>query len=752
MVRLLEWLHRTWLRPETRLHRFFASHKRCVRITAFCTALALYPAFCLLSWLRLALRKCLGLKPAVLFAPTPIINIVDQSRLLRELGYDSRTLVYTVYYITDKFDHNLTPLVQNPALGTWLPNLLFLWSLLRFDLFHFYYDGGLWYGMGIVGPARWLELPLLRLAGKRIIASAYGADVRVRALSEMWQPYNICRECPEPGKHCVCDAGLGARRTKHFRDWSNALLAMGDMHDYVFGSRLDFLYWPINVREVPYVGAKPHDGPVRIVHSPNHRYFKGTKYFEAAVASLRAKGHNVELDIVERVSNEEAKRRYAQADIVAAQCVIGWVGYTEIEAMAAGKPVLTWLRSPAYLAHTSDCPLVSANPAEVEAALERLVCDGALREELGRRSRDYVERHWSFEALKPQYEALHRDVWRHNGLGRALLNVASDFLHGESRYRVGRPLTGGKLGEWPVHSDPLLNLARIESGCYGQPPFDEQGIPRVFHNGQYVEHPGVVALYALNHFHALLMLERVAGAERSGAPAAPGWGTAALSPDSHPDSRPSHLEGFRTAANWLKEHLCVDHHGVGRWLYPFAVSGRQLHVPWCSCFSQGLGISVLLRASQLFPDQDFQRELAAAADLFRVPVSESGVLWEGDGLVFLEEYPEEPPSHVLNGMIAGMFGLNEYHRVTGEAWARELFDRCVKTLKSVLPRYDAPDGVKYDLASPSLISSDYYCYVVQQLLALYAMTGDPFFRRWAKRWRRKSRRLWLRSALRFLRK
>jgi hypothetical protein len=196
----------------------------------------------------------------------------------------------------------------------------------------------------------------------------------------------------------------------------------------------------------------------------------------------------------------------------------------------------------------------------------------------------------------------------------------------------------------------------------------------------------------------------------------------------------------------------VDHHGVGRWLYPFAVSGRQLHVPWCSCFSQGLGISVLLRASQLFPDQDFQRELAAAADLFRVPVSESGVLWEGDGLVFLEEYPEEPPSHVLNGMIAGMFGLNEYHRVTGEAWARELFDRCVKTLKSVLPRYDAPDGVKYDLASPSLISSDYYCYVVQQLLALYAMTGDPFFRRWAKRWRRKSRRLWLRSALRFLRK
>ena len=431
------------------MHRFFARHALAIRIGIFGLTLALVPWFCLLSWLRLALRKCLGLKPAILFAPTPIINIVEQSRLLQELGYESRTLVYDVYFVTDKFDYNLAPLIRNPAMGKWLPNVLFLWALLRFDLFHFYYDGGLWSAGRIVPPAQWIELPLLRLAGKRIIAAAYGADVRVRALNEMWQPYNLCRECPEPGKYCVCDFAAGARRTRHYRQWCNTLLAMGDMHDYVFQSRCDFLYWPIDVRAVPSVGAEPHEGPVRIVHSPNHRHFKGTKYIEAAVTALRGKGYDIELDIVERVPNDEAQRRYARADIVAAQCVIGWVGYTEIEAMAAGKPVLTWLRSPAYLAHTSDCPLVSADPAHVEAALERLVRDGPLRAELGRRGRAYVERHWSFEALKPHYEALHDAVWRRNGLWHTLVNVASDWVHSADLFRGARRCLLGKNRQRP---------------------------------------------------------------------------------------------------------------------------------------------------------------------------------------------------------------------------------------------------------------------------------------------------------------
>ena len=62
----------------------------------------------------------------------------------------------------------------------------------------------------------------------------------------------------------------------------------------------------------------------------------------------------------------------------------------------------------------------SASPDTLEAALAALVSDPALRQELGRRGREYVEREWSYEALAPRYDALHQEVWKHNRLGRTL--------------------------------------------------------------------------------------------------------------------------------------------------------------------------------------------------------------------------------------------------------------------------------------------------------------------------------------------
>jgi hypothetical protein len=325
--------------------------------------------------------------------------------------------------------------MANPAVYYWLPNLLHLWSLLRFDVFHVFFDGGLWSGLNAVPQARWLELPLLRLAGKRVIASAYGGDVRVRSLNRRWQPHNICEECPAPGVYCICtDDAL--KRAKYHGDWCNAMLAMGDMHEFVPGSRKDFKYWPIDVEQVSYLGAArgASGDPVRIAHAPNHRYFKGTRYLEAAVESLRARGHELEVDFIEGVSNAEAKRRYGAADVVFAQCLAGWIGYTELEAMAAGKPVVSYIRDERYLEKMGDCPVVSATPATLERKLEELVADPARREELGRLGREYVEREWSYDALLPAYDKLHREVWTHNRLSTAMRRKWSELRRSEAGF------------------------------------------------------------------------------------------------------------------------------------------------------------------------------------------------------------------------------------------------------------------------------------------------------------------------------
>ncbi|MCW0190486.1 MAG: D-glucuronyl C5-epimerase family protein [Rhodococcus sp.] len=722
MIRFLMWLNAGPLAPGTRHYHAMLRNAGRKRRYFFFATLSLLPLFVFCSWCRIGWLKLSGRKPTLVWGPTPIINIVDQSALMRSLGYDSRTVVYAVYHITNRFDYDLSPLVRNQAIAWWLPNIVFLWSLLKFDVFHYFYDGGLWSGMKIVPEARWIELPLLRMAGKRIVAMAYGSDVRVQHLNRMWHKRNACQECPEPGRHCICDLGPAQTNTKYYREWVNELIAMGDMANYVFSSNRRFFHWPIDTQSVSYVGASRHDGQVVVAHSPNHRYFKGTKYFEQAVANLRAKGYDITLDIIEGVPNTEAKRRYAAADIIAAQCVYGWIGFTEIEGLAAGKPVLTYIRDWDYLSHMPGCPLISAEPTDVEAALERLCQDPDERARIGADSRRWVEQYCSFEARAASYRELHQRIWQHNPLVSTLANKVKDFLRGDSGYRPASDFTGERLGEWSIWSNPFLNLQRIREGCYGQPPLDSDGMIRMYYDGNYVEHPGVVALFALNHFHAHL-----------------------LEPE---DTR--HRENFMNAARWLQQKLRLDEDGIARWYYPFDCPSRPtLRAPWYSCFSQSLGLSILMRGHQMEPAEGFDRLLEPAARLFWTDMKDGGVRHVDDGLVFLEEYPEEPASHVLNGFITGLFGLHEYYRFSGDSRAMEVFTHGIETLKTAVGRYEAPDGLRYDLTNDFVVNNDYYYFIVQQFHALHRITGERFFRRYAHKLQKRMYKRRFAAALRF---
>jgi hypothetical protein len=433
---------------------------------------------------------------------------------------------------------------------------------------------------------------------------------------------------------------------------------------------------------MPFVGAEPQPGPVRVVHSPNHRYFKGTRFVEQAVTTLREQGYDVELELVEGLSNEEARQRYAAADIVFAQCLAGSLGFTELEGMAAGKPVLGYIRDPHYYAHTDELPLVSASPETLESELARLVADGELRAELGRRGRRYVEREWSYDALAPAYEALHDGVWEHNDLRSTLRRKFGELARGESRHRVGRPLTGSDLREWPVWSDPATSMRRIARGAYGQPPFDESGIPRVALRGRYGEHPGVVARYALHAFH-LALLEPGAG---------------------------EHERHFLDGARWLRDRLEMSHDGVGRWLHRFPAEADG----WVTPASQGLGLSVLLRAEQRRPGEGFGTAADAAARLFGVEAVDGGLLTAG------------PPSELI-GAATGLLALHEHARATGEEWTAELFERAVGVLARAAP------GVPHDPAEAPAATPDAAYFVVQQLLALHRISGRPELQAEARR-------------------
>jgi glycosyltransferase involved in cell wall biosynthesis len=128
-----------------------------------------------------------------------------------------------------------------------------------------------------------------------------------------------------------------------------------------------------------------------VVHAPSSRSKKGTEHVIAACAQL-----DVELELVEGLDHREAFERYRDADIVVDQLNAGWYGVFAIEAMALGKPVVTFLHEEAVRrteeAFGVEVPIVSATAETLVDALRPLVDAPGERRTIGAASRAYVER------------------------------------------------------------------------------------------------------------------------------------------------------------------------------------------------------------------------------------------------------------------------------------------------------------------------------------------------------------------------
>jgi glycosyltransferase involved in cell wall biosynthesis len=360
-----------------------------------------------LGRLRTARRRRRGERPVIVRGPLPIVSIHYSARADRLRGHRSETLVYGTYRISARglFDHDLGRWRRVPLLGQLVPYAAFLWALTRFDLFVFFFDGGL---LGET-PAWRLEPKLLRLAGKRIVVHPYGGDARLAS-----------RTRAIPGWHAYSDVAPG-EEDRDERAVAERLEAFGRGADAVLGSadlvedlpRVDGIFaFPIDTDEWRPV-APPDDDVVRIVHAPNHPHYKGTRYLTAAVEQLQAEGADVELVLVQGVPGDEARRRYEQADIAVDQLLIGAYAQFAIECMALGRPVVCYL-NPRFAAHHqewADAPIVSATPDTVLDELRRLVADARLRTELGARGPEYVRRNHSLEAVGAQLDSVYRRVW-----------------------------------------------------------------------------------------------------------------------------------------------------------------------------------------------------------------------------------------------------------------------------------------------------------------------------------------------------
>jgi glycosyltransferase involved in cell wall biosynthesis len=369
-------------------------------------------------------RRESGAPPRLIYGPVPILSFKYMSRAMRSVGYEATTVADELYVIHKREDFDV--IADRRALPSPGPGLLgklarwlgydyglFAWAVERHDVFHCFFDGGFLRRT----PLRFLEVQLLHLAGKRVIVMPYGSDTAVpsRVRSLAWRD-GLMRNYP----------ALSRTESRTLR-WIDYYSRRADfivacvVHAETL-PRWDLLtthYYPIDTEAWAPAEVSDADGrgaPVVVVHAPNHRGMKGTEFLVDACEQLRREGLEVELRLLERVSNQEVKAAMESADIVAEEFLLGYA-LTAMEGMSLGRPVLSNLSEEGYYevhrwaTGLDDCPIVSTRPHEIADNLRGLIVDPALRRRLGQAGRDYVVRYHSYAAMAHLWDAIYRRVW-----------------------------------------------------------------------------------------------------------------------------------------------------------------------------------------------------------------------------------------------------------------------------------------------------------------------------------------------------
>jgi glycosyltransferase involved in cell wall biosynthesis len=361
----------------------------------------------------LTARRIARGEPASLWGITPILTLPLKARCDRLLGFRSNSLVYTTYVITSAFDINLSLLARvvhrlAPRYVLVLHRLVLAWALVRYDIFHFFADRGIMPAAGRFGIDSW-EMDVIRRAGKYLYVYCYGADVRTRGKTMALGRWNFCSDCPEPGKYCICDDATGEAVMNAIANRATALVSLGDMLTYTPGGE-HLAYWPIDIDMVQNVVGIVGSGPLRVAHAPNHTHFKGTRYLRQAVAHLRARGFGIELITISGVSNTAVLQIFSEVDLVADQFIGGAYGYTALEAMACGKPVLTYVRDASLVEAAEECPFLITQPETIEAVLEWCLTHRECLPAIGAQGRMYVERWHSLPAVAGRFARLYLET------------------------------------------------------------------------------------------------------------------------------------------------------------------------------------------------------------------------------------------------------------------------------------------------------------------------------------------------------
>jgi hypothetical protein len=192
-----------------------------------------------------------------------------------------------------------------------------------------------------------------------------------------------------------------------------SLVSTPDLLEAVPGA----IHLPVTIDVERWAGLRRQAGeagagaPFVILHAPSDPEIKGTAHVDSAVRELGRRRPAIEYLKVQGVPAEEAGRRFTAATVAVDQLHMGWHGLFAVEAMALGKPVLTYIR-PELRGYKQDLPVVPTRSDTLARDLERLHDDPGERRRLAAAGIEYAAREHGLRRVAADLKRLYESQVR----------------------------------------------------------------------------------------------------------------------------------------------------------------------------------------------------------------------------------------------------------------------------------------------------------------------------------------------------
>jgi hypothetical protein len=253
-----------------------------------------------------------------------------------------------------------------------------------------------------------LDIPLLRLLGKRVVVFFCGDDVRYKPIQmELDRRRGAQPWWPEGDSEALA-SWMEYGRTFFEAFWSVKLIEKSGCKIVATPDATTFQGRTYSGFMLPQDMLVPEPRPAAevplIVHAPSLPSLKGSRQVEEAIERLREEGHEFRFELVQGVPVGELMDILRGADIVIDQPGV-WVSRLAIAGMAAGAAVVGG-NQPDFWHLPDESPVLQfeRDSEQLAGVLRPLVEDRAGREQLMRDCWEYARRMYSYEAFVEFFE------------------------------------------------------------------------------------------------------------------------------------------------------------------------------------------------------------------------------------------------------------------------------------------------------------------------------------------------------------